>query len=114
MRVCKVDPKHKKFQVCAWESHAWVVNEKGEFIEDKGCYESGMHEGSSWTCAECGADTKIVKTVAELSEQETKDELVQLQTLCLALVNAYENYNHLLVDDLLKKIKPEVSQFHGE
>jgi hypothetical protein len=114
MRVCKVDPKHKNFQVCAWEHHDWVVDENGNYIETRGCYESGLHEGSSWSCAECGADTKIVKTVAELSEQETKYKLIQLQMLCHDLAKAHENYNHLVVNDLLKKIRLEIAEFEGD
>ena len=61
-KVCPNDPSHKTFITTAHEVHDWVVDEEGNFIEDKGCCEvaANPHPDNIWTCATCGADAKTI------------------------------------------------------
>jgi len=44
----------KRFIVSAVEYHEWVVDEDGNFIEDRGCEDSTR--GDDFQCEECGAE----------------------------------------------------------
>lgn len=114
MRVCKVDPKHKNFIVTACETHAWLVDADGSYIDDKGCYESTVHADTSWSCSECGAQAVIVKTISELSEREAKEKLSELRALCLRLADAHRVYHYKLRDDLISELHQAAAQVYGE
>lgn len=53
-RVCP-DCGGAEFEVDGIEHHTWRVDGDGEFLEDRGCYEANMAEGTEWNCVECGA-----------------------------------------------------------
>lgn len=59
--TCPKNPAHKRFVTAAAEMHDWLVDERGEFIEDKGCTEV-LHKPESsniWECADCGAQATV-------------------------------------------------------
>ena len=53
---CPKNPDHKKFVTSASEVHDWLVDEHGNFLEDRGCTETlhKPHADNIWECAECG------------------------------------------------------------
>lgn len=59
--VCPANPDHKRFITVAHEIHDWIVDEHGNFLEDKECLET-THDpdpGNMWTCAECGTTAVV-------------------------------------------------------
>ena len=59
--TCPNNKKHKRFVTTAHEVHDWIVDNKGEFVDDKGCTEV-THEPDShdtFQCAVCNADAMV-------------------------------------------------------
>lgn len=50
-----------RFEVTAHEVHDWIVDEDGDFVEDKGCTEMSHKPDSQdvYSCVNCGADAKV-------------------------------------------------------
>ena len=59
--VCPENKEHKEFVTTAHEMHKWVVDEKGNFIEDLGCLETTKEPDTDniWRCKQCGAEAVI-------------------------------------------------------
>jgi hypothetical protein len=58
--VCPNGCPKKEFITSVIEHHDWKVDEEGNFIEDKGCTQSGKPQSDVWwTCAECGAVARV-------------------------------------------------------
>jgi len=60
--VCKKCPTNDKFSVIAHEAHAWIVDESGEFYEDKGCTDLTHKPDSQdhYTCTICGDTAEVI------------------------------------------------------
>ena len=59
--VCPNNPEHKRFITVAHVAEDWIVDEKGNFLDNLGCSEVVAHPLSDniWTCADCGAEAKV-------------------------------------------------------
>ena len=60
--TCPTSPDHKRFYTTAHVSQTWVVDEKGNFLEetdDPGDTVASPHKDNTWQCAECGEDAKV-------------------------------------------------------
>jgi hypothetical protein len=59
--TCPNNPSHNRFVTVVHEMHEWVVDEKGDFIEDKECLEvtHDPDKDNTWTCYLCGAQAKV-------------------------------------------------------
>ena len=59
--TCPKNPEHKKFVTCVHEQHEALVDETGEWLEDKGCLELsiGPEADNYWECAICGAEAIV-------------------------------------------------------
>lgn len=55
---CPNNPKHAEFVTTAHEVHDWIVDSKGNFVEDLGCSEVAAEPDidNIWTCHICGAE----------------------------------------------------------
>jgi hypothetical protein len=61
--TCPNCPKETRFDVSAHEVHDWTVDEKGNFVEDKGCVDMAHkpESGDHFTCQSCGGTAKVVE-----------------------------------------------------
>lgn len=55
MKVCPNNPDHKEFITTGVEYHDWLVDEHGNFLDDKGCYEARIHNNGYAECVICHA-----------------------------------------------------------
>lgn len=64
---CRTHPENKRFMTTGIEYHDWVVDEQGNFLDDKGCFDAQRSEGEVECCI-CHEAADWV----ELTEGETK------------------------------------------
>ena len=52
MKVCP-HCGHNEFLITAIERHTWTVDGSGDYVDDEGCHEADIADGTDWTCKEC-------------------------------------------------------------
>jgi hypothetical protein len=59
--VCPNDVNHDKFLTIAYEMHEWLVDEKGQYLDDNGCIDVSVwpQKENHWQCAICGSEAKV-------------------------------------------------------
>jgi hypothetical protein len=68
--MCPNNPDHNRFVTVVHEMHEWVVDEKGDFVEDKECLEvtHDPDKDNIWTCYLCGAQAKVVDDASQSND----------------------------------------------
>ena len=59
---CLNSDEHKEFVTVAHVAEDWLVDEKGNFIENYGCTGDVValpHSENIWTCVKCGAEAEV-------------------------------------------------------
>lgn len=59
--VCPKDPTHNRFITVAHVMEDWLVDERGDFVEQLNVLETthGPCVGNYWECAICHAEAKV-------------------------------------------------------
>lgn len=59
--TCPNNNEHKRFVTVAHVCQTWVVDENGNFLEERDMLETthGPHPDNIWTCFECGAEAQV-------------------------------------------------------
>jgi hypothetical protein len=59
---CTKDISHDKFLTTAHEFHEWLVDDRGNFLDDMECLETSFKPDPSneWTCAICRSKAVII------------------------------------------------------
>jgi len=67
---CPKDPTHKKFITSAHVVEEWLVDSKGDFLENRSHGETvhGPDTGNTWACDTCGAEAVFLTGFAERAE----------------------------------------------
>jgi hypothetical protein len=77
---CSKDPTHTRFFTSAREFHTWIVDERGDFIEDRGCDDVDSVCDDIRECAEPDCDghgywtlpPSVLDDLASLAPKEKK------------------------------------------
>jgi tRNA1(Val) A37 N6-methylase TrmN6 len=59
--TCPKNKRHKHFLTTVHEMHEWVIDNAGEFVEDKGCLQTvhGPTKGNLFICNTCKSEAIV-------------------------------------------------------